>query len=193
MPERFQAFTIRYHGKTNQLVSDVGVSLPFEPPQIPNPLPPAENFRAIWDTGATNSCITSNVVNALGLKPIGKITSHTANGPRECDQYLVNVYLPNKVGITMVRVTECTSLVGGADILIGMDIIGSGDFSVTHTDGKTTMSYILPSMKTIDYVAEANVANSVKSPVKHTSPPRQQVLARRKKDKANKKKGKKRK
>ena len=37
-----------------------------------------------------------------------------------------------------------------------MDIIASGDFSVTNLDGKTIFSYRHPSIKHIDYVKEAN-------------------------------------
>jgi hypothetical protein len=42
-------------------------------------------------------------------------------------------------------------MVADADVLIGMDIIGEGDFAVTHQDGKTTFSFRVPSLKTIDF------------------------------------------
>ena len=42
----------------------------------------------------------------------------------------------------------------GADILIGMDIIGVGDFAVTNRDGKTKFSFRLPSRADIDFVVE---------------------------------------
>ncbi len=37
------------------------------------------------------------------------------------------------------------------DVLIGMDVIGLGDFSITNKDGKTTFSFREPSMEEIDY------------------------------------------
>lgn len=189
--KNFQAFTLRFDGRTNQLVTDIGISLPFNPQNQPNPIPPINTFKAIWDTGATNSCITENVISALGLQPIGKIPNHTANGVRESNQYLVNVYLPNKVAIPMVRVIDCHQLTGGVDILIGMDIIGIGDFSITHADNKTTMSYRVPSIKTIDYVVEASRLNEQHP--NHSSKPHQQIRTERKKERQNKKKNKKKK
>ena len=43
---------------------------------------------------------------------------------------------------------------GGVDVLIGMDILGMGDFTVTHHQGNTTFSYCCPSRREIDFVAE---------------------------------------
>ena len=40
-------------------------------------------------------------------------------------------------------------------ILIGMDIIKHGDFSITNVNGKTTFSFRTPSVKEIDYVKES--------------------------------------
>jgi len=42
----------------------------------------------------------------------------------------------------------------GIDALIGMDILGMGDFSVTHHNGNTTFSFCCPSRKEIDFTAE---------------------------------------
>ena len=179
----YRAFTTHFNGRTNQLITDIGVSLPT----TPQTLPPTtlQSFKAIWDTGATNTCITINVINALQLQPIGRINTCTAGGNRECNQYLVNINLPSGVTITMVRVIECEQLTGGNDILIGMDIISIGDFSVTHADGTTTMTYRTPSIKTIDYVEEANRL-ATQTP-KHSSIPRQKIISRRKQEKRNKK------
>ena len=41
-----------------------------------------------------------------------------------------------------------------------MDIIGLGDFSITHCDGRTCMSFRLPSQERIDYVPQTNTANA---------------------------------
>ena len=41
------------------------------------------------------------------------------------------------------------------DVLIGMDIIQHGDFSITNVNNKTTFSFRTPSMKEIDYVKES--------------------------------------
>jgi uncharacterized protein YecA (UPF0149 family) len=41
--------------------------------------------------------------------------------------------------------------VNGPDVLIGMDIICSGDFAVTNKGGKTVFSYRYPSISPIDF------------------------------------------
>jgi len=63
---------------------------------------------------------------------------------------MVSIFLPNHVVVPEVTVSECNLL--GSDVLIGMDIIGNGDFAVTNLDGKTVFSFRLPSRERIDFV-----------------------------------------
>ena len=48
---------------------------------------------------------------------------------------------------------------GPADVLIGMDIIGSGDFAVTNSENKTVMTYRIPSVSRIDFTNSDNNIN----------------------------------
>lgn len=130
-----------------------------------NPLPNApaatrDKFVALWDTGATNSCITQNVVDALGLVPTGVTTASTAAGAHRTNTYLVTLRLPHGVRFLNVPVTRA-DLGGGVDVLIGMDIITIGDFCITHGKGKTVFSFRVPSMLEIDFVAEQDKANAL--------------------------------
>lgn len=147
------SFTLKHGGRVNALPSPCHVMAAFDPRNPPNPLPPAIEFNAIWDTGATGTVITQEVVDRLGLAPTGMIRTHTANGERDVNTYLVNVRLPNSVGFVALTVA-CCPLGPGADVLIGMDIIGSGDFAVSNHDGKTVMTFRHPSSKCIDFVKE---------------------------------------
>ena len=70
--------------------------------------------------------------------------------------------MPNKICFVGVEVTEA-KLFGITEMLIGMDIISQGDFSVTHADGKTTFSFRMPSVKTIDYVEDSQKLKTDKS------------------------------
>ena len=112
-------------------------------------------YKAIWDTGASGSAISYHVASDLGLKSHGKRPVHTANGEREADIYLVDFFFQNDIeGRSMVIYPEVTVTDGdiqGVDVLIGMDIIGSGDFAVTNYDGKTCVSFRAPSMQKIDF------------------------------------------
>ena len=44
-------------------------------------------------------------------------------------------------------------------LLIGMDIIGLGDFAVTNANGKTTFSFRVPSVREIDFIPDAQENN----------------------------------
>ncbi len=142
------AFTVRYAGRSPVLVTDVSVMEPFDPAtEKPGK---GASFKAIWDTGATNTVITQRVVDGLGLKPIGVARASGANGEYDTDVYMVNLWLPNNVGFQFVRVSR-GGFTGG-DVLIGMDVIGLGDFAVTNLRGRTTFTFRLPSCEEIDFV-----------------------------------------
>ena len=149
-----QAFTIEFRGIANALVDDtVGVSVPYDPTSN-DPHPGVKRLCAIWDTGASASVITERVVSELGLQPIDKTKVHTANGVRDAYVYLVNIYLRNNVAFPVIRVTDGDIPGSNIDLLIGLDIIRRGDFAVTHSEGRTCMSFQLPSHRKIDFVED---------------------------------------
>ena len=111
---------------------------------------------AIWDTGATNSVITKSKATELGLIPISKTQVRGVGGVISTNMYLVSIQLNNK-NITLTRlVTECEALSDddNTGLLIGMDIITLGDFTVSNYNGKTTMTFRFPSLAEVDYVKE---------------------------------------
>lgn len=144
-----------YDGRSRVLQSKADIGIAFNPSH--SAPPKFDEFVAIWDTGATGSMISKNVVDRCALQPISMARVHTASGIDICNVYLVSIRLPNNVCFTSVRVTE--GKIGGADLLIGMDLIGKGDFAVTNIDDKTVFSYRHPSMARIDFVQEANRMN----------------------------------
>lgn len=112
----------------------------------------AEKLIGIWDTGATTTCITANVALKLGLIPTGKVCTSTAGGNKECNTYCIDIILPNKVVVKDLTVFEVC--LNDGDVLIGMDVIKYGDFSITNYNGKTKLSFRTPSLSEIDYVKE---------------------------------------
>jgi predicted aspartyl protease len=155
------AFTTVYNGVSRKLVNDVGLSIPFDPNL--NTPEPTITVRAIWDTGATMTVLTKKIVRQLNLTPTGKVTVRNTSVEQLRDTYIVNLYLPNKVMIPNVRVTDCEDILGDAELLLGMDIITLGDFAITNFQGKTVLSFIIPSKKKIDYVEEINISNQQNS------------------------------
>lgn len=153
----FEAFTVKFSGRVAQITTKVGVSLPFDPQSPPNPLPPRVERTALWDTGATHSVIGPDVAADLALKPVGSTKVSHASGTTISPTYLVNLYLPNRVGILGVVATELPeNHIGPFRVIVGMDVIGLGDFALSNAGGKTTMSFRTPSCAAVDYVTEAN-------------------------------------
>jgi|SRR3989344_1909873 len=195
----FQAFTVKYNGRTNVLFSKVGVSEAFNPKDlIANP-PKMIEANAIWDTGASCTVITKQFAEQIGLIPTGKIQIRGVNHITEENTYLANFYLPNQVCMGFVRIAEVPALSGGAGILIGMDIIGSGDFSVYTEEGKTIMTFRLPSVGGVDFVEEAGnikshraVMQKIEEEREKRRPPTQKEIQKRKQKRKNKKKHKRR-
>ena len=70
--------------------------------------------------------------------------------PDETDVYLVNIGLPNRVLVQDVRVSRLGFT--GGDVLIGMDIINTGDFAITHPNGETKFTFQFPPQADIDFV-----------------------------------------
>lgn len=139
------AFTIKSNsGIANQIVSLVNIVVP----NTKN----AFQVKAIWDTGATATVITENVVKSLGLIPTGMSHVNTANGIAVQNTYIIDVVLPTGITVKDVTVTGAAALSGGCEVLIGMDIIGLGDFSITNYKDVTCMSFRIPSLHEIDYV-----------------------------------------
>lgn len=107
--------------------------------------------------------VSQDVIAACGLAPTGVAQVHGVHGVELADTFLVNIALPNKVVFPGVRVTKGT--IKDGDVLIGMDIIGMGDFSVTNSGGMTKFSYRTPSIEHIDYVEQIkNINTQAKAP-----------------------------
>ena len=59
--------------------------------ELAEPPEKIQRFEGLLDTGATNSCISSEVVRRLQLEPIGKRSIHTAAGESVVNNYSVSV------------------------------------------------------------------------------------------------------
>lgn len=194
----FQAFTVKFSSRTNILFSDIGVSQAFDPKVPVKDKPQIISTKAIWDTGASCTVISSEFARRVGLISTGKTMVTGVNHVSEENTYVVNIYLPNHVCIGYLKIVEAPALAGGAGILIGMDIIGSGDLSVYTEDGKTIMTYRFPSIGGTDFVQEASkirtqrtILQNIDEQRKKRKPLSKKGWEKRKKARRNKKKNRK--
>jgi gag-polyprotein putative aspartyl protease len=146
MLENSKAFTTAFPGRTSYLFSKVEISKGTKVGEVVSMYP----TLALWDTGANGSCISTDVVKALGLKEVRKTFVRTAGGDVVQKVYEVCIHLPNDVSVN-VDVTEIPALSGGMEALIGMNIIGLGDFAISNFEGRTQMTFRVPSVANADY------------------------------------------
>jgi gag-polyprotein putative aspartyl protease len=175
LPPPSRSFTLASHGGILRvLITDCHACAAFDPSSIPAAQQPQyKKFKAIWDTGATASVVTQSVVTACGLKPTGMTQVHGVHGVKDAETFLINIGLPNGVAFANVEVT--LGELAGADMLVGMDIITMGDFSVTNVGQRTVFSFRVPSQATVDFVKEAT-APTFQHGIKHKHkkrPPKQ--------------------
>jgi hypothetical protein len=151
MSHKGQSFTYSAQGLLRSLISQVWVGPAFV---TGTQTPPVKQYMGIWDTGATSSVITEKIVTECGLKQIGITEAHGADGKYLAEVYLISLSLPNAVGWASITVTK-GKLGPGCDMLVGMDVIGQGDFAVTNHRGQTCFSYRYPSAEKIDFTGMA--------------------------------------
>ena len=150
-----RAFTIEVK-RSNfiQLVTPCDISLSYNPDNSVNlPHPQFKRFNSLWDTGASVSVISDSIVNALGLLPVRQVEVYDTSGIKTTNVYYVNVLLPNNVEFRNLPVV--TGILKDFDLLIGMDIICNGDFSVTNRNkDRVLFSFQLPSTHEYDFVKQ---------------------------------------
>jgi len=109
-------------------------------------------YTALWDTGATDSCISGSIVEECRLPQYGERYSQGIFAGEIVGIYLVDLWLTDSI---VLRGLRCLGVdIPGADVLIGMDVISQGDFAVTNYQSRTQFSFRSPSQGHIDFTAE---------------------------------------
>jgi predicted aspartyl protease len=150
----FHAFTKKTSGRLREILTEIGVSLPFVESDMLSSDNRILKTRALWDTGASNCVVTKQTAKELNLRPISVSQVSHADGITLANVYLVNIYLPNNLVVPNVRVTECADSDGLFGVIIGMDVITLGDLAITNVGENTTVSFRIPSLHTIDHLHE---------------------------------------
>ena len=137
------AFTVRFNKITRTLTCDVDATSYLGVKQT-------VKVKALWDTGATKSCISQNLADLIDLFPVGNDFLTSATETKQVPEHFISLRLPNRLRF-QARVMEIPKL-QVCDILIGMDVIGLGDFAVSNYDGKTQFTFRYPSKEPVSFV-----------------------------------------
>lgn len=149
--EYFQGITRRWDKLVSQIITEVFITSDVRDTDIV--IDETKEWNALWDTGASCTSISKKVIKELGLKPTGKHKANTASEEILTNEYNINLTIPKCVEATGLSVIE-NNIEDKFDCIIGMDIIRTGDFSITNRDEHTTFSFRVPSIKEIDYEKE---------------------------------------
>ena len=109
--------------------------------------------NAAWDTGATNTIISPEIVKVLGLKPSGKCQVSSYGNDVEANTYIIDLGFQNGYKITNLQVLSGEGHENlDYDVLLGMDVITKGDFCVSTINGETSFFFRMPAkgMKMIE-------------------------------------------
>lgn len=104
--------------------------------------------KAVWDTGATETMITTDIVKELGLKPFDQIQVSGFHGIETTSVYLIHIGLPTGDAIIDIEAMECQS--EDYDVIIGMDVISQGDFAFTNANNESVFSFRLSAKEHIE-------------------------------------------
>ena len=95
--------------------------------------------EAMWDTGSQFTFLSNRIIEALQLKPTGRMGLSGINGESEADVYTVHVVLPS--GDAVINVEALGSDYSDYDVIIGMDIITLGEFHFDKVDEHSVFSF----------------------------------------------------
>lgn len=145
------------------------IDIPYTDPRVKNPNPieykvKGAVFKSLLDTGASRTCISKKVVDALKLHSVSAATMNSASHSEHlvsCYDVVVQIMdrqitkekishegklIPRSIANHPVSRTEIIRAMEFAsneyfDVLIGMDIISTGLVVLSGPDGRLTISF----------------------------------------------------
>lgn len=99
--------------------------------------------KALIDTGANCSCISTRVISACKLQKSTSVKLISAQGISFSSVYEADITLPNDIKFSDVSVME---IPGGSDfdVIIGMDILSQCDIALTNAQSDMCFSIRVP-------------------------------------------------
>lgn len=149
--EQHQALTIWSSGVANRLIVSVDIT---------NAQGVTKTYPGLIDTGATHTVVSAELAAEMQFQAVSYTESNTAGGKvKDVPVYVIDMLslcdgkmlFPNH-RVMQMNLTDQV----GVEMLIGMDILNQGDFSLTNKGGKTMASFRIPSVHETNYVPEVN-------------------------------------
>ena len=144
MRESFHVFTRTYSGlaKCGHIKTECAVAAEGKAPKI-------KNLCAIWDTGCRVTTISRELAEKLALKSEKSVSVNTVGGVAKNGQHQISLLLP--ANLFFQNLTVHSGSLSGCDVLVGLDIISKGSFSISNTQDETIFSFQIPTEEIIDF------------------------------------------
>jgi predicted aspartyl protease len=151
----FTAFTYRVpDNHRHSIVIDIEIHVPVPVHGYPQNKRIPLRAKALIDTGASRSAISSAFALAAKLVSYGKCTIRTAKNEYVSSVYTVDIMFPNRMMAQNIKSAEFTGS-HEFDFIIGMDILRMTDMAITNAGGVTVLSLRAPSAdKHIDFTKQ---------------------------------------
>lgn len=111
-------------------------------------------IKALWDTGSSESVISSNLVKELSLKSVGSALLNGTNLSHKTNVYEIILLLARKQKIALQVIESSQISNSGIDFLIGLDVITMCDFSLSTYNEDICLSVRYPSKGFIDFTKQ---------------------------------------
>lgn len=97
--------------------------------------------EALWDTGATHSCIDTNIAKILSLTSKTSMLMGTPYGQAIRDKYIVNISLSPDLIFENIEVIATDIMHTNIGAIIGMDIISQGVFLIDNSNRQSVFKF----------------------------------------------------
>lgn len=130
---------VRGHLQNNRILISIGIRAFNDDPSAPLNTHFHE-FRALVDTGASRTAISQNVIDKVGLRPLGQIEVGNVKRTEMHETYMFYVGVwPEPLGDSPPAIFGVGDAIMGIDggdsryydVLLGMDIVTQGSLSIS--------------------------------------------------------------
>ena len=159
----YRAFIKNYNKPQKKLIMPVDILPVASSDSLISNIP--IKIKSLWDTGATLTIIKPQLMDKLKLRMVRAGSSATIAGlganMHKADYTVLSIQLRDNFEINWCPVYVLDFSVD-VDIIIGMDIIGMGDFAVCNTNNETSFSFAVPSFPDrINFAEKAKIFNGL--------------------------------
>ena len=112
-------FKVQYPTPQDELITPCELRLSY-------PEPFAYKCKALWDTGASITCINSSVFKKIGVGPIDRMDMASVTNTFSAEIYGVGVWFSHSVFVDTVRVAKVNFFENNYEVIVGADIMQKG-------------------------------------------------------------------